>query len=265
MPKTIKYLVMNNPLGKFEAKLQRLIEEGSAKFFSSKDLKSQLASGLVEAMHIEVQFGEGETLIAPGIYTIFVNEEQATALRANQALLDDLKASLAKAAAESGITLSNAPVLHITAQDDLPSGEVRVRSESLGTNLTQTQSLRALPADQRQSPGGAFLIVGGAHIFPLTTPIVNIGRKKDNDLVIDNPAISRRHAQLRAISGHYHFFDLGSTGGSKINNAEVKNAELAAGDVITLSGVPLIYGQESPKAISVTQEYRPAGTSSVSS
>jgi len=107
-------------------------------------------------------------------------------------------------------------------------------------------------------PSAAFLIVAGTEIFPLNLPIVNIGRKSDNHLVIENPQVSRRHAQLRAISGHYHFFDLGSTGGSKVNNQEVKTAALLAGDVISLAGIPLIYGQDAAQSGSQTQEFRPS-------
>ncbi|MEX2143776.1 MAG: FhaA domain-containing protein [Anaerolineales bacterium] len=249
---------MTNSLSRFEARLQRLIEEGTAKLFSSRDLKGQLASRLIEAMHIDVQFGEGEALVAPGIYTIHVNGDHVTALQANQTLLEDLKIALLNAALESGITLCTEPVLHILPQNDLPLGQFTVRSDGVDVSLTQTQGLRAVLApDQRQVPPGAFLIVGGAEIFSLTLPVVNVGRKKDNHLVIDNPAVSRRHAQLRAIAGHYHFFDLGSSSGSKINNADVKNAILLAGDVINLAGVPLIYGHEAAPSSSETQEYRP--------
>jgi hypothetical protein len=249
---------MSNALSRFEAHLQRLIEDGTAKLFSSRDLKGQLASRLIEAMHIEVQFGEGEALVAPGIYTIHMNGDHAAALQANQSLIEDLKGTLLNAAVESGITLCTDPVLHIVAQDDLAPGEIKVRSDGVTQSLSQTQGLPAMPVpDQHQIPPGAFLIVGGAQVFPLTLPIVNIGRKKDNHLVIENPAISRRHAQLRAISGHYHFFDLGSSSGSKINDAEVKNAILLAGDVINLAGVPLIYGHEAAPSSSETQEFRP--------
>ena len=249
---------MDNPLSKFEARLQRLIEEGTARLFPSQDLKGQLAAGLVEAMHIDVQFRDSETLVAPGIYNIHVNSEHAAALKANQMLMEELKMVLMKAASESSITLPCEPVLHISPQEDLAHGEFRVRSDGVGVSLSQTQGLRALPPiDQGQMPSGAFLIVGGAEIFPLTLPIVNIGRKKDNHLVIESPAVSRRHAQLRAISGKYHFFDLASNGGSKINNAEVKNAILLAGDVISLADVPLIYGHDAAPPPSITQDYRP--------
>lgn len=249
---------MNNSLSRFEARIQRLIEEGTARLFSSQDTKSHLAASLIEAMQAEVQFAEEDILVAPGVYTIHASTEHAASLKANQPVLEELKAALLQAATQSGIQIPGSLVLHVVPQDDLPPGEFRVRCAGAGENIAQTQSLRkaAEPAE-RQAPAGAFLIVGGTEIFPLNLPIVNIGRKSDNHLVIENPQVSRRHAQLRAISGHYHFFDLGSTGGSKINNSEVKTAALLAGDVISLAGVPLIYGQDSVQFGSETQEFRP--------
>lgn len=245
-------------LSRFEARIQRFIEEGTARLFSSQDTKSHLAASLIEAMQAEVQFAEGETLIAPGIYTIHANAEHAASLKANDGVLDDIKVVLLQAAAQSGIHIPGDLVLHVVPQDDLPAGEFRVHCSGAGENIAATQSLRkAFEPAETQVPGGAFLIVGGTEIFPLTLPIVNIGRKSDNHLVIENPQVSRRHAQLRAISGHYQFFDLGSTGGSKINNLEVKTAALLAGDVISLAGVPLIYGQDTAPSGSETQEFRP--------
>lgn len=233
-----------------------MIEEGTSRLFSSRDLKSELASDLVEAMQMEVQFGEGDVLMAPGIYTIHASSEHALALKSNLSLMAELKAALQKAATESGIQLSTEPVLHIAPQDDLGAGEFRVRCAGLGESLSQTQTLQPIPAQAKpQIPAGAFLIVSGTQIVTLELPIVNIGRKKDNQLVLDNPAVSRRHAQLRAIGGHYHFFDLGSTGGSKVNGVESKEAVLLAGDVITLAGVPLIYGQDAASRTSATQEF----------
>lgn len=251
---------MNRSFNRFESRLQRLIEESTARLFSAKDVKGNLAASLIEAMQREVQFGRADNLIAPGIYTIHASAEHATELKANESLLDELRQDLLNAASEAGVALSCAPVLHIASQDDLAPGEFRVRCAGLGESLSETQSLRVLPADgsTHQVPPGAFLIVNGTEIYTLSLPIINIGRKKDNDLVVDNPGVSRRHAQLRAIAGSYHFFDLGSTGGSKVNNQDVKTATLLAGDVITLAGVPLIYGQDSGKSPAETQEYHPA-------
>jgi hypothetical protein len=210
-------------------------------------------------MQAEVSFGQGNQLLAPSTYTIHANTEHSEALKSNQALLDELSDALKHAAAQSGVALASDPVLHIAPDEQLEAGEFRVRCAGMGESLARTQSLRTNGAPgQHQVPNGAFFIVSGTDIFQLNLPIINIGRKNDNHLVIENPQVSRRHAQLRAIGSSYHFFDLGSTGGSRINGTPVKNAALLTGDVITLAGiVPLIYSQDESKAVSATQEYRP--------
>lgn len=248
-------------LNRLEARLQRLIEEGTARLFATQDTKGVLASQLIEAMQAEVSFGSGETLLAPSTYTILAHPEHAAALRSNSALIEELCAALRQAAIQSSVQLSGEPVLHIAPQDGLAEGEFRVRAAGLGESLSQTQTLRKLTEEgEHQIPVGAFLIVAGAEIFPLNLPIINIGRKNDNHLVIENPQVSRRHAQLRAIAGHYHFFDLGSTGGSRVNGVEAKSAILLGGDVISLAGVvPLIYGQDAAQAEAQTQEIRTNG------
>ncbi len=249
---------MDNSLSRIEARIQRFIEDGTARLFSSQDTKGKLAASLIEAMQAEVQFGEGDILVAPRIYTIQANPEHAASLKANVTILNEIKAAILQAAAQSGIQIPESLVLHIVPEDGLKDGDFHVRCSGAGENMAQTQSLhRAAEPIEHLCPAGAFLIVGGTKIFTLTLPIINIGRKSDNHLVIENPQVSRRHAQLRAISGHYHFFDLGSTGGSKVNNKEVKTAVLMAGDVISLAGVPLIYGQDAVQPGWQTQEFHP--------
>lgn len=250
-------------LHRLEARLQRLIEEGTARLFSTHDTKAVLASQLIEAMQAEVQFAGGDMLQAPGTYTILAHPEHASGLRANASLLDELAGALRHAAAESGIAMAGELVLHVAPQDGLAEGEFRVRAAGVGESLSTTQSLDAdatATGAEVQIPLGAFLIVAGSEVVPLTHAIINIGRKNDNQLVIEHPQVSRRHAQLRAIGGHYHFFDLGSTGGTRINGAEARSAILLAGDVIQLAGVvPLIYGQDA--ATSKAQETQEINTS----
>ncbi len=94
-------------------------------------------------------------------------------------------------------------------------------------------------------PKNAFIIVNGAEIFPLKKGVINIGRMDDNDVVIPNAHISRYHAQLRAADGHYVLVDLKSTGGTSVNGEKITQVQIYPGDVISLSGVPIIYGQSS--------------------
>jgi pSer/pThr/pTyr-binding forkhead associated (FHA) protein len=95
-------------------------------------------------------------------------------------------------------------------------------------------------------PENAFLIVEGVKVHPLTESVVNIGRRLENQLVIDDPRVSRNHAQLRAIKGRFVLFDLNSTGGTFVNGQRTSQTVLYPGDVISLAGVALIFGQDNP-------------------
>ena len=61
-----------------------------------------------------------------------------------------------------------------------------------------------------------------------------VGRDPISDLPILDPAVSRRHAELRVdVSGAVvHVIDLGSRNGTWINDARVTRGELRAGDRI---------------------------------
>ena len=95
-------------------------------------------------------------------------------------------------------------------------------------------------------PEDAFVIIDGIRVVPLNQTIVNIGRRIENTLVVDDPRVSRTHAQLRAINGRYIIFDLNSTGGTLVNGKRVNQSVLYPGDVISLAGAELIYGQKNP-------------------
>ena len=95
-------------------------------------------------------------------------------------------------------------------------------------------------------PENAFLIIEGVKVHPLNEAVVNIGRRLENQLVIDDPRVSRNHAQLRAIKGRFVLFDLNSTGGTFVNGQRTSQTVLYPGDVISLAGVALIFGQDNP-------------------
>src|SRR5437667_461454 len=69
--------------------------------------------------------------------------------------------------------------------------------------------------------GLLYLIHNGqpAATYPLDKPLVSIGRLSDCDIVVSDPGASRRHAEIRAEDGRYVLADLGSTNGTKVNEA----------------------------------------------
>jgi pSer/pThr/pTyr-binding forkhead associated (FHA) protein len=68
----------------------------------------------------------------------------------------------------------------------------------------------------------------------LDRPFLNIGRTADNDIVIDNLAVSRLHAVLEKDKGDYYVRDCDSLNGTLVNNKKIGRAKLQHGDEITI-------------------------------
>lgn len=91
---------------------------------------------------------------------------------------------------------------------------------------------------------------GGSKLVPIPTPL-SLGRSPDNDLVIDDPFVSRHHARI-VLDGDGHLLcDRNSKRGSFVNREQVVEHRLRSGDVITLGrpdGVRIAYelGDDSP-------------------
>lgn len=73
--------------------------------------------------------------------------------------------------------------------------------------------------------------------FALDRKSVALGRGGDNDIVIDCPSISVRHATMERIEGGYLLRDLGSTNGMKLKGKPCKEAELTDGVTVQIGDV----------------------------
>ena len=63
--------------------------------------------------------------------------------------------------------------------------------------------------------------------------IVSIGRSRDNDIVIENLAISRNHARIRRdAEGRFILSDLNSANGTLVNGVRITKTEIMSGDTI---------------------------------
>ncbi|MFD5568652.1 ABC transporter ATP-binding protein/permease [Streptomyces cadmiisoli] len=71
------------------------------------------------------------------------------------------------------------------------------------------------------------------YVRPLPHKTIRIGRDEDNDLVVDDLLVSRRHAELRAhMDGTYEIVDLGSHNGTYLNGQLVTSALIGTGDIV---------------------------------
>jgi len=70
--------------------------------------------------------------------------------------------------------------------------------------------------------------------YNMTGGRITIGRLPENDIVIDNLGVSRKHAVITAVRPGYVIRDLGSRNGTFLNGSKVSDAPLASGDLVTI-------------------------------
>jgi len=83
------------------------------------------------------------------------------------------------------------------------------------------------------------VLVRGERVYRLEAPATVLGRSRQCDVVINDPNVSRRHAEVRREGDGYVLVDLGSTNGLTVNGQEVKRAALADGDQVQLGTTAL--------------------------
>mgnify|MGYP000577913416 CR=1 FL=1 len=236
---------MKLPLDEIEARLQALIES-SLPFLPAADRTKQLAHELVEAMNENLVLTSGK-VIAPHIFLLKLPKDQINHWLANPGLMRELTRSIIQAAMESKIHFQHTPVLRLEADDTLLPGEIKVSASRPAVSLGDTAGLPVITEPEEKKPEKsfrAFLIIKGSTVYNISHSVINLGRRVDNQVIIDDPRISRSHAQIRHIRGKYILFDLNSTGGTFVNGERIQQKTLKAGDVISLAGVPIIFGIE---------------------
>jgi pSer/pThr/pTyr-binding forkhead associated (FHA) protein len=246
--------ILEDKMARLESRLQKIFEGSPERLFPTTTPPKKLAHSMIEAMKDGIKPGEKDGLFAPNLFTLQVDPKQTDSWQTNPDFLDRLTKLLVETAAEEGIRFKSTPIISIKPNPHLTANEIRVNVQFEEKELPQTAAMEIVPGEDLEGiPQNAFLIVDGADIYPLTQPVVNIGRRTDNQLVINEQKVSRVHAQLRVIKGSYVVFDLDSSGGTFVNGARIHQCTLTPGDVISLAGVPVVFGQESPDQ-STTQD-----------
>jgi len=82
------------------------------------------------------------------------------------------------------------------------------------------------------------------HEYALDQETVTIGRKTDNDIHIDNLAVSGNHAKILTILNDSFIEDLDSTNGTYINGKKISKHALKNGEIITIGKHELKYVNE---------------------
>jgi hypothetical protein len=239
---------MKSSLDQIEARLRSLIE-ASSQIFPPGNLYTHLTEKLVDAMKDSL-LEENGIMIAPNSYTIFLNPGNIASWQSEPEMIESLIEILEISAREAGLKFSTRPSIQLESSNAVKEDYLQVTASYYETSVGKTA---ILPIQAEELPGPAemtrahraYLVLNGSEFFSLTQMVTNIGRRSDNHIVLDDARISRVHAQIREIRGKYVLFDLEATGGTFVNGHRVTEYTLKPGDVISLAGVNIIYGEDS--------------------
>lgn len=75
--------------------------------------------------------------------------------------------------------------------------------------------------------------------FPLGKRGLVIGRRKTNDICLEDENVSRAHAAIDYVAGNYYVTDLGSTNGTFVNGTRINKVKIKQGDLIKIGTIVL--------------------------
>lgn len=206
-------------LNQFEQRLERLVEGVFAKTFRSGLKPVELGRRLTREMDLHRTPGING-IIAPNHYRVMLSPSDSRNFETYmQALTRELSEAVREHAQKEGYGFVG-PV-HVELEEDpgLGAGEMHVVSQIVEAPGGAAVGSLALPDGRRISVGEE----------PVT-----IGRLPECDIVVSDPNVSRRHAEVRRAGNDFVVVDLGSTNGTRVNGAGVKERRLGDGDVITV-------------------------------
>lgn len=227
---------------RFEVIAQRLIERSLSRLVGEDVLVAEIALGIARSMEDGRSNG-----ISPAVFEVALNPADHRALRAHNPHIPRRLESYANELARRGdLNHSHQASVVIVSDETLPPRhfEVATRKDKSAGDTTDILDYGNVLAWERLRALDAFLIIGGKRHVALAKPLVTIGRYFENDVIIDSPAVSRRHAHIRWRHGRFVVYDLGSRGGITVNGDPCRESVLRPGDLISLSNkVSIIYGE----------------------
>jgi pSer/pThr/pTyr-binding forkhead associated (FHA) protein len=229
-----------------EKRLQNLIEVHLVKYLPGLALQDRIAQRMAEALraNLNTQNLVDPEKTNPEQFLLVVHPSTMEQWQKEPRLIEGLTKVFRLVASEMGLKFKNAPTIILTADPTINMDNLDVRPNK-SEKVAETQNIQE--SNNEDAPvRSAFLIVGGTKVYTLDHAVTNIGRRLDNHLIVDDPRVSRYHSQIRYVRGRFIIFDLNSTGGTYVNGQRSTQSVLYPGDVISLAGLPIVFGQDFP-------------------
>ena len=232
------------PLSRFEALAQRLVEGSFKRLLGERLEIHDAATRLAQALEDSQQDGR-----AADLFTLRLHPDDLERLQKEHAgLAQGLADYLADLARQAGMKLSAPPQVTLAGDTAVRPHQMQIIVARSDPNEEQTTQVHVRPETEADvlaalAVRDAYLVISGRRHVALDRPLLTLGRRADNDVVLDSGAVSRQHAQIRWRHGRFVLYDLSRRGRTLVNDEPIAQQALQAGDVIALSETLLVYGE----------------------
>ncbi len=237
-------------LKNLESRLERLFEGSFKSAFKSAVQPVELANKLAKEMD------EGRTVsvsrtYAPNEFTIFLSPPDHEHFAGyEEGLRNELSLHLLEHARKRGYSLPSRPSVEFETHDELELGQFGIQARLADMPPEESEpartSGRTMIYEAASLPGGTqrtdAVIEVGDRRYALSSNVMVVGRGSGSDIKVDDPNISRAHAELRYDDGAWHLVDLGSTNGTLLGGRPVERpTRLSNGDRIEIGNSRLTF------------------------
>jgi hypothetical protein len=244
-----------------ESKLAGLVEGTFSRAFKSEVRPVEIARKLAKEMD-EHRVQSLSRTYAPNEYVVWLSPDDRAQFEGYE---DELKRELGgyllEHARRERVSLVTRPAIEFRTDERLRLGEFGIQARLVrpperaeqepsqgehGHTMVYTVSDRLAEPLREPDPrrGAARLRVDGRTELLGSNGAV-IGRSREADVVIDDPNVSRRHAEVRPSGGSWIVRDLGSTNGVKVNGRRIQGPQsLKPGDELVLGTARLTFELE---------------------
>ena len=246
-----------------ESKIAGLIEGTFNRAFRSEVRPVEIARKLAREMEEHKSSSLSRTYV-PNEYRVFLSPRDRERFAGYEAALaDELAGYLLEHARRERFTLPGRPLIEFETDGRLGLGEFGIQTgivepveheeeqlppeEQSGRTMIYSNAGRlAEPLEERARSRSqtALLLLDGRRLV-VGPGGVTLGRSRQCDVVLNDPNVSREHAEIRPRGGSWVLTDLGSTNGSRINGRQVSGSEvIRPGDEIELGATNLRFELE---------------------
>jgi len=231
-------------LQRFERRIEEMVNRPFARAFKAEVQPVEIASALQRECDDRAAIVARGRTIVPNAFTVDLGATDHERLSVYaEPLGEELAAMVREHADEQGYAFIGPVTVDFQRDEELPTGRFQVRGAAVAAAIA-AESSTAVPATGGR--GGLPWVEVGATSYALARAITRIGRGADSDLRIDDPGISRNHAELRRSGGDVTIVDLGSTNGIVIDGSKVDELRLRDGTRVQLGSTTMIFHEAKP-------------------